>query len=93
MVPVRLRCVEGYWQQGWQNKRNISGGFAQINKGQSVPQPVLWPSALGFAIMLSELDSASPGLVFWLAGTAPQWCHQNSSCNLGHLIKTVSINY
>lgn len=75
MVPVWLRCVESYWQQGWQNKRNISRGFAKINKGQSVPQPAPWPSALGFSLMLSELGSAKPGMVFWLAGTTPQWCH------------------
>lgn len=84
-VPVRLRCVEGYWQQGWQNKWNISGGFARLNRGQSVP----WPSALGFPLMLSEEHSAVPGLLLWLAGTAPQLCHlpepgDRPSWNWGH---------
>lgn len=40
-------------------------GLQRLIKGQSIPQPVLWPSALGFSLMLSELDSAGPGLVLW----------------------------
>lgn len=46
---------------------HISRGFVKINKGQCIPQAVPWPSAPLFFLMLSDLNSANPVLVFLLS--------------------------